>query len=382
MGDFNVPHIDWKALAVRPPLNSTSVAFTKTSAKSLFNFVRNNALLQSVSVPTRGSNILDLIFTNEPSLIQTLSVTPPFSLTCDHNSITFSLNTLQSKTSNLCEPYFLDYGKGDFTRMNAFIDTVNWERELQECDTVNVCWGKIAQKIHESISLFVPKIKKPSTSSKPLPLPKKLTSLARLKCHFWNLRKNPGGLACFKFYSFRYRSAVKAHKTKCENKTLRGGKSNFYKMIKSKLSSQNDLPCLLDASGALKFEDSEKCNVLNEYFCSVFTVDNGYLPPFPLRPPLQKSKQTLGDIDFSAHIVYKTLKNLPPKKSRTPDKIPSLIFKKLSLSLANPLSILFSRSMAEGTLPSIWLHADVIPLHNKRNPKKKILFFQMRTIIS
>ena len=55
-GDFNGSNINW--LSLEGPSEPTHELFLK--------FCMSHGLVQAVSVPTRGNNILDLVLTNEP----------------------------------------------------------------------------------------------------------------------------------------------------------------------------------------------------------------------------------------------------------------------------------------------------------------------------
>ena len=64
MGDFNLPDINWV---------SQSAPVTNCQDKFLDCF-NSNGLTQYVLEPTRGNNILDLVFSNEPNLIQNIHI--------------------------------------------------------------------------------------------------------------------------------------------------------------------------------------------------------------------------------------------------------------------------------------------------------------------
>ena len=59
----------------------------------------------------------------------------------------------------------------------------------------------------------------------------------------------------------------------------------FYKYINRKLSSPSGVAPLSDLSGKRVTSDADKANLLNDFFGSVFSIDNGQLPPFPNRLP-------------------------------------------------------------------------------------------------
>ena len=80
----------------------------------------------------------------------------------------------------------------------------------------------------------------------------------------------------------------------------------FYKFVNAKLSNSNGIAPLIDHHGNLLTSDTDKANLFNQYFQSVFTDDNGTLPPFPSRLP-PESKETISDIHISRAISYALL---------------------------------------------------------------------------
>ena len=61
----------------------------------------------------------------------------------------------------------------------------------------------------------------------------------------------------------------------------------FYKFINNKLSSKSGIAPLKSRNGNILCTDDEKANLLNEYFESVFTIDNRSLPSFTYRLPAE-----------------------------------------------------------------------------------------------
>ena len=57
----------------------------------------------------------------------------------------------------------------------------------------------------------------------------------------------------------------------------------FYKFVNNKHRNRSGIAPLKDANGNLLMNDDEKANLLNSYFHSAFTIDNGTLPNFPSR---------------------------------------------------------------------------------------------------
>ena len=78
----------------------------------------------------------------------------------------------------------------------------------------------------------------------------------------------------------------------------------------------------------------------------------------------------LNNVVFTKEAVRKKLKNIDPSKSRGPDNIDSCVLKELADQLCEPITILFQRSMNEGTLPKTWKDANVTPLFKKGQKSK------------
>ena len=77
-GDFNLPHINWADKSVTPSSPNTAIS------TSCLELIDNHNLEQLVDKPTRGGNILDLCLTNQPNLVNTVSLSPGIS---DHDIV-------------------------------------------------------------------------------------------------------------------------------------------------------------------------------------------------------------------------------------------------------------------------------------------------------
>ena len=83
LGDFNLPNIDWSV--------SSPSALCSDSVSTYFcDMIDDNFLHQMTKVPTRGSNILDLVFVNKPELLTDIKVGAGLA-NFDHDSIAFDL---------------------------------------------------------------------------------------------------------------------------------------------------------------------------------------------------------------------------------------------------------------------------------------------------
>ena len=92
MGDFNMPKVDLQCLAPTPDCKFP--IFYKECLE-VFNVC---LLEQTVTSPTRGKHILDLFFTSNPTLIDSVSILPALS---DHDIVQVFVNTIPSQTKQV-----------------------------------------------------------------------------------------------------------------------------------------------------------------------------------------------------------------------------------------------------------------------------------------
>ena len=143
----------------------------------------------------------------------------------------------------------------------------------------------------------------------------------------------------------------------------------FYRYVNGKLCNKSGIAPLYNNDNILLTSDSDKTNLLNSYFQSVFTADDGLLPPFPSRVP--PGSPGLSDADITPAIVLKILRKLKTNSAAGPDGLPSLLFSKCAVSFVTPLSILFRSLIDLKSLPREWKHAIITPVFKKGSPSDK-----------
>ena len=108
---------------------------------------------------------------------------------------------------------------------------------------------------------------------------------------------------------------------------------------------------LYDDHGKLVSDNAAKANLLNYYFASVCTDDNGCMPTVCHRVD---STCFLSDISFTANNVEAVIKRLKSNLSSGHDELPPLLFKKLSLVIAQLLAILYHQLFFVSFIPPKW----------------------------
>ena len=121
---------------------------------------------------------------------------------------------------------------------------------------------------------------------------------------------------------------------------------------------------LRDAAGVLRMDGADKCNILNDSFHAVFTIEPpGEMPLFADRTAtlFDPSPEELYDVQT----VRTRLQELKPDKSAGPDGVHPRVLKECADVMAEPLAAIFRRSHREGRAPKFFKQANVVPIFKK-----------------
>ena len=122
------------------------------------------------------------------------------------------------------------------------------------------------------------------------------------------------------------------------------------------------IPPLNISGDNFAYTDLEKANALNDYFCSISTIDdtNIRLPAFQKR-----TNSTLSHITILESEVVDILRTLKINKAVGPDCISHRMLKYTCETIAVPLCKLFNLSLQSHTYPKLWKLAHVMPIFKK-----------------
>ena len=118
MGDFNYNDINWNTLSGH---SSNSQEFVET--------INDLFLTQHVKKATKGQNILDLIFSSEPDMVDDLEIRSSVA-NSDHNVIMFKLiyeTTVQKENMKV-----FNYHHGNYLQICNELQLVNWDNRFYE----------------------------------------------------------------------------------------------------------------------------------------------------------------------------------------------------------------------------------------------------------
>ncbi len=365
-GDFNFPEISWMDESCSKDMTHVSSRFLEST--------REASLIQHITEPTRWrdgqqSNTLDLLFTNKDGLISDMDILPPIGKS-DHGTIIFNLHCdyqhpEQPKRKML-------FNKGNYTALRKELD-VDWEPLLAGKSTEE-CWTTIKERILSACNKHIPIITINNKSGwKQIWMTSECIAKVKEKCKAWRIymkskqhrdklkysrARNQARWAC--------RKAVKDYERNIAKMTKKNAKA-FWKYINSKLKNKDPV-AELETNTGRACSDQDKANELNTFFKSVFTEeDNSSLPSLPRK----EYENPLNSIEVEEKEVREFLENLNANKSPGPDNLNPRVLLEASAQLAKPFTILFTKSLQEGKLPTEWKNATITPIFKNKGSKHK-----------
>ena len=374
-GDFNHPDIDWE--------DEISNTGEDSQASIFLEFVRDSFLHQHVKFPThyrssQNPTLIDLVFSSEINMVMNVKHMPPIGKS-HHQTLHFDfLCDSMDDTTETGKKY--NYRKADFEAMRGYINELELTRNIAN-KTTEESWNTISSSILTSVEKFVPEFKTKATretSQRKKPrwwnsYSEKAKEKIKLKENAYFKWKHTRDDNDYKEYA-KYRNQTKRECRKAdieyEKNIAKKAKTNpkiFYSFVNSKMKVKESIGDLVNKDGNKVSSNDEKAEILNNFFCSVFTKEKTDSIP----ECENKNKENyIDNVIFTKDKVLKKLKNLNASKTGGPDGIQAVVLKELCNELSEPLAVLFEKSMKEGKLPAIWKDANVSPIFKKGEKNK------------
>lgn len=375
-GDFNFPGILWPNATIH-----TSNAEDKVQGNDLINMVNDHLLTQIVDKPTRESNILDLIFSNNPDMVH--SIENFRTAISDHNMIKIITNiaTKSSKyqvnssytksdmdTLNLYNPNI------NWTEINKGLECIEWERKLCNQD-VSSMLSIFKEECLKCCLNFIPSQK--SRSKKSI-VPRDRRILMKKRC---NLRKklknganNYGQLQnLIASIDLQILESHENQRILEETKAINSLTTNpkyFYSFANrsSKISSSVG-PLFINKE--LTNNPTEMANILKKQYDNSFSVprfDNESINDnFFVEDQERNIQDILKSIKINDDDIISAINSIPQNSAPGPDGFRPIFLKKCKYQLAFPLRCIWEKSLESGEVPRDLKHSIITPIYKGGN---------------
>jgi len=363
-GDFNLPDIQWDKHL------TTCAHNTKAVNESYMNMFEDISLSQLVEFPTRGSNILDLFFSNRPTLVNRIEPMPGVS---DHDTMVYIDTNVRPFRQRPIKRKILLWKNADLDKLQSSATTLS--KKLTDNYTVNtrvnILWESFKSGV-DNISDQIPSKMTTTRYNQPW-VNRKIKRLATKKQRAYNKARTT---KCDADWA-RFKRLTKAQRIECRNAynshimdiispEIHQRPKRFWGFIKSRRCDNNGVAPLRGQDGLTYSDPKTKADILNKQFSSVFTQE-----PQDIMPDLGESPYpTMPDIIIHTGGVIKLLRNIKPHKAAGPDNISARILKETADQLAPALSLVFQASLMHGCVPDDWKLANVAPIFKKGDRSK------------
>lgn len=366
LGDVNLPGLNWSLL----PCNDNSVT------GGLVDYFIDSGLHQLIDKPTRDKNILDLVFVTDKLSISNIDFTEPIAASdhcCIHFSFNYYVSNIVTELVVNCGdvPTVYCYEKADWLSFKNYCAGTDWSSVFSQCVSVNDYWAAFHNTLRYCIDMFVPiagrRVPSNSRRKQRFEYPAAIRKFNRKKVNAWRKYakfKTPALKSKYKACSLRCKQALTKFVSQSESNLIENGNLGaFYKYANSKTKTKPRIPPLRDLSNKLVTDNTDKANLLNNFFSSVYVNDNNVLPT-------QTAESPTIELPFvgtycTPELVRKAIHKSKGGKSCGPDNIPGILLKNLVNTICYPLCTIFNISLSTSSVPSAWKSAVVVPVFKK-----------------
>lgn len=372
-GDFNLPGIVWNKDAQPTFINSNP------THKILSEFQNKFFLSQRVDKPTHSAgNILDLVMTNNKSLIDSIQCNPTrFS---DHLQLEIAThfkshfahaNESPRTFSNVFSSLNFFSNDTNWLQLKTELEHYNWTAALSDIDSPDEQLSHFISKCESICADHVPMRRQaaPSRKSK-IPRERRVLMRRRTKVAKQLAKHQPPSKTCqlkneLVEIELKLQDSHNKQLSAQEKRAVDCIKNNpkyFYSYVKRFSKSKASIGPLLNSLSQFTVENEEMASLFSTQYSSVFST--------PKKPPINpaeffnsSNESDITDFDFTEQDIISAIDEISNNASAGPDGFPAILLKNCKEVLAKPLYTIWRNSLDKGVTPSQVKQSTIVPIH-------------------
>lgn len=366
-GDFNLPHVNWFDDNIYG-----GTAADRLQASALFSMSEDLLLKQVICSPTRGNNILDLVFTNNEELISSVQIEDtPMS---DHR-----LLLMDTTLETLPVPHTTRQDKGNtsFSSLNFFSKDIDWQtvkNKLTEINwlrlfseqTVDQMLSTITSNLQKICTDHIPKRKCPRAKS--IPRDRKILMRKRTKLNKRMTQPGANQDNIRAQLTSIEQQLVTSHETEikkaeeCAVEAIKVNPKYFYTYVKSMKTTRGTIGPLRQ-DDQLVADPKQMADILRHQYESAFSKPRREYSEITSTLRHQDADIEITNIVFTARDIENVITGLRTCSAAGPDQIPAVLLKNCATAVSVPISMLWKASLETGQIPKTLKHGNITPIH-------------------
>ena len=366
VGDFNYPNITWTDWTTPNRQNHPEFKFIEC--------LRDNYLNQFINHPTRyregqRANILDLLIVDKLEVISKIVYSPNLGAS-DH--VCFLAELICNVITKDSDTEKRNFYKGNYDKIREELSSVNWETMSHM--NVEESWNFFLDRLKNSVDRNVPLKKVHAGRRKQKWVYAECLQSIKLKRKQWNRYIHTKDRIDYLRYCQARNQCTKAIRMAKKNfeqniiKNVMSDPKGFWGYVRDKTKSRTTVSDLKNVNGNIVSDDTEKADLLNTFFASVFVNEPpDELPIFDIR----YHGTPVTDLRTNLQELTKHLKTLNACKSMGSDGCHPRVLRETADILNVPLQTIFDKTFIEGRIPTIWKDANISALYKNKGDKSK-----------
>lgn len=369
VGDYNLPTLEWRECGTYylEPIMSSTYCLPNKHLLNLMSFLNGYQINRFRNSKNR---ILDLFVTNVIDC--STEMTPLPLVHPDKNHPPYyalipisnpNLTFIPKKTS-----IQFNFNKADYEIINSDISSIDWDDLLSD-NNVESAVTLFYEKIYDIIKKHIP-TKSIKSSNFPIWFTPALIHIFKNKNNAWIKWKKYQNISDYETFAL-YRTRFKKESQKCYNnyiKSVEKGIHNnvkyFWKYIKNRKVT-GDIPSRVTYGSLTADNPSDVCQLFSSFFKSVFepscVADSFDINNIPDNN--HASDLIIDSVSIPKELVLKELRTLDISKGSGVDNLPPIFLRSTALTIYEPVHFIFNLCLREGTFPTIWKAARIVPVY-------------------
>lgn len=337
----------------------------------LLTYNLSNVITEPTRVCETRSSLLDVILFSDSCICSESSVITIDRDVSDHHAILAHIE-IPVKLSKSYTRAVWDYKHANFTQFNELISQFDWNTLFQNCTDIDIACELFSSKYLELAKLCVPsrvvtirlndKAWFNSDIRREIRRRDRLHKIMRRThndLNVLNFKRQRNKVNNMKKYA---RSLYFENISETIDSYSKRDSKAYWHLMKKLISGYTSsvIPPLFDTENStVQYNDFDKAELLNNYFCSIANLNDGNISPPPF---CQRTEAELTNITICKQEVLDILKILKLGKASGLDGVSHHLLKYTAETVCTPLKQLFNLSLSLGTFPEQWKTALVLPL--------------------